>query len=796
MPATRLFISYARIDLQKIVEIVPILRSGGFDPWWDDRIEPGDVFKEVLAERIDASDGIVYMLSPDSVESEWCRWEMDQAYIRKKTLIPILIRKGTKIPDEIGGMHYLDLSEGISLNDVAKLVGKLARIQQSCPLMGSVKEPRGLPSRVIRPLPIEYKTLGQAYFQPLQNSMKMFDWMEDNTIFDYQTPIIGIDFGTTNSSVAVWRNCSSQLIPNEIGEVSTPSAVAIACDGTPVVGEDAIEVIRSRPDRGVLEVKRLLRVNPKDHSDQEVIIIDDIAYTTIHFAAFVIRKLKKDAELFLGVRCSNVVLSAPAYFDEAQLLALKKAAELAGLFVRRIVPEPVAACMGMADTLKENQNWIVYDLGGGTFDASALECDDGIVEVITINGNTNLGGADFDRALVDYCVNEFRKSTGLNLAGNLPALMRIRASVERAKIALSDLKEVKVRVPHVISTSEVCLDLCVELSRSRCSELTQNLVDGTLSILDETIYASGKSSHEFHLLIVGRAARAAGVSVPLKDRFDDRLVYAPDQVVALGVAVQAGVLSGQVKGVLLLSGIANTIRVEIEQGSTTPLLLKDACIPAKASILLVPQNEKSNSSKIRIMAGESSWSARNLLLCEMTAPNYIDGFPTWPWIVILDIDANSTMHISVRGKNSEVICKNELYYFSAGMLSNSGEYLSDGPEDGVQMGNPVEQPTIPGDLCSNIREIRLWIWEIAANITSVKSYDDPRDNWGLSLKKWMKDNPGQDVPDIFSEKYWVPIDLIVDALERLCRLDLSSVRRSKSVEEIANKSFALFSAVR
>jgi hypothetical protein len=375
----RLFVSFAHVDEVRVAALAQVLAAAGFEPWWDDHLELGEDWKAELIRQIGACDAFLYVASGDSVESEWCRWELAQATALSKFIVPIIVRPGTELPRAISNLQYLDASAGSDTDDVARLVDRLARLKQTGVSDATFRPAslRGFPARFTRPLPKTYRTIAQGYLRPAAPNMYGYEWAR--RYFDMSEkkgPIIGIDFGTTTSVVALHYGDRIALVTNDLGETSTPSAVAIAEDGTPLVGRRALDFLIRRPERGVLEVKRLFgREMTKKLGGPPVLEVDGISYSPVDLAAFVLSKLRTDAEAFVGAPVRKAVLAAPASFDQTQLVALMKAARLAGLDVMRVLSEPVAACMGVTKgTRKRDALTLVYDLGGGTFDVSIVDC--------------------------------------------------------------------------------------------------------------------------------------------------------------------------------------------------------------------------------------------------------------------------------------------------------------------------------------------------------------------------------------------------------------------------------------
>jgi molecular chaperone DnaK len=793
----RLFLSYARVDAIPVGELAAVLRAAGFDPWWDDRLEPGDDWKAELKRRIAACGAFLYLLSPDSVESEWCGWELAQAAQLGKAIMPILVRAGTPLPTAVAHLQYLDASGGLRNIDVARLVGKLGRIDQQ-----HIREPvahhhspAGIPARFRRPLPKNYRTIAQAYLQPLSGDLPLYQRAEaPPSQLPPTSSFIGIDFGTTMSSVAVEHEGEVELIPNNFGETSTPSAVAIATDGTVLVGQHAVNLLMQRPERGVLEVKRLFGDDLlKEFGGPPVLVVDGAAYTPLHLAGFIFRKLREDAESYLQRAVRDSVLAAPAYFDASQCGDLVRAAQLAGLRALRVIPEPVAACMGVMRAAKDDVCALVYDLGGGTFDASVVEVSDGVFEVKAVNGDTRLGGADFDRTIVDYCVEVFRDRTGVDISHDPIALMRIRESAERAKIALSSVRASTISVPFIAASGARSLHLNVELTRTRFNELTHALIEQTEYLSRAAVEDAGLTTSEIQkVLVVGRAARASGIHQALEDIFEHRLQAAPDHVVALGAALQGGVLSGDVKNWLLLDSLAHTIRVQVVGGRSIPLLVRNKSIPYRVELTLRAQGPEQTKMVVLILAGESSWASQNLPLVNLRV-DCVTPLASYGHLVLrLEIDANSVAEVTVRGMDGSLKAKE-----ICSLRGNSQDRVPPRqqpapPEEALLPAAiyPVRFGSFPNPEGVDVLLAQRWLSRTLTELILKGGHaGTARGRFG-QMKAWLRANPHSPVPADFADDRMLQIfdierELMVDALEQRFRMDLTAVRYCSSINSMA-----------
>ena len=649
----RLFVSYAHVDTVRIADLGRRLAEGGLEPWWDDRLQVGDDWKGELRRQISSCEAFLCAVSADFNESQWCQWELVQAIALSKFIVPVLVRPGSVLPRTIAGLQYLDLSGNVSDQDVTGLVDRLARLKQNGALNASADSlsPHGSPSRFVQALPRTYRTVAQGYLRPESPEMHRVVWPEvpdgDESAVDPR--VVGIDFGTTTCAVAIYEEGELRLVPNDLGESITPSAVAIALDGTPLVGSRALEFLLRRPERGVVEPKRLLgREVAKEFGGAVVLEVDGISYRPVDLVALVLQKLRLDASLHFGAAIRKAVLTAPAHFDPTQLAALSHAARLAGWQVLRQLTEPVAACLGEQRRLSDGP-MLVYDLGGGTFDVSVVDMTPDVCAVMAVNGDTALGGVDFDRVLVDHCAAEFAATTGIDLRGNAAALIRVREAAEEAKIQLSSAREVTISVPFVVSGPAGALSLDVSLTRTRYNELTHDLVARTIDLTRIALEDSGDTAGragDIPALIVGRATRTPSVRAALDDFFHGRMLAAPDHVVAFGAAVQAGILSGELKDKLLIDVTAHTLRVQIAGGRTEPCLVRHTSIPTIQTLKLAAQTGSQRSMVVQVLCGESSWPEKNLPLLRLDCPliQQARGQPAQVEVTF-DIDANGILRV-------------------------------------------------------------------------------------------------------------------------------------------------------
>lgn len=603
----RLFISYARIDSQHATELVGILRVGGHQPWFDEAILPGQDWKAILLKEIKSCEAFIYILTPQSIASQWCQWEFNQALTHSKPIVPVLIREA-QLPPAIQRLHYANFTQGANNKAVSQLMGGLAKIAeenlqramsiapQDAP--GYFSNPAGIPAQVA--WTDKRYTSSQRYMRdfsqlPLAQPTRLAVSKPEN----HAGGIIGIDFGTSNSLVAVIENGIPVIINNRYGRQKTPSAVGIDLSGKVIVGEAALQFALEHPERCVIEVKRLLGTNL-------VLEVDGQAYTPKLLASFVIEQLKLDAEEYRGGTNSGAVLTAPAYYTRNQIKEIKDAAYLAGLNVYRIIAEPTAASLVLGSS-EDSELVLVYDLGGGTFDVSILEIVDGFYDVKAINGDINLGGVDFDTRIIDYCIHQFRNKTNIDLMHNHVARMRIRDAAERAKIVLSTTQHAVLKVPYIYGDSRGTYDMEVELSLDQYESLTGDLVDKTIECCEQALQDAKLSTSEVNKLIcVGLSTRTPLVQKRLFDllgKKPDRKVD-PDTIVAAGAAIQGGILRGDVRDTLMVNVTSRTLSIETVGGTKAPMIKRNTTIPISMSETFTTSRDHQTKAKIHVLEGE------------------------------------------------------------------------------------------------------------------------------------------------------------------------------------------------
>ena len=467
--------------------------------------------------------------------------------------------------------------------------------------------------------------------------------------------IIGIDLGTTNSCVSVIEGGEPVVIPNAEGARTTPSVVAFSKDGERMVGNVAKRQAITNPEKTISSIKRHMG------SDYKV-NIDGKAYTPQEISAIILQKLKADAEAYLGEKVTEEVITVPAYFTDSQRQATKDAGKIAGLDVKRIINEPTAAALAFGIDKEDDQKVMVYDLGGGTFDVSIIEMGDGVQEVLATAGNNHLGGDDFDKKIMDYIVAQFKNETGIDLSNDKMAMQRVKEAAEKAKIDLSGMTTAQISLPFITADATGPKHLETTLTRAKFNEMTADLVEATMGPVRQAMQDSGLSMNDIDkILLVGGSTRIPAVQEAIQ-KFSDKEPFKginPDECVAMGAALQGGVLGGDVKGLLLLDVTPLSLGIETMGGVNTVIIERNTTIPTKKSQIFSTAADNQTSVEVHVLQGEREFAKDNKTLGMFHLDGILPARRGVPQIeVTFDVDANGIVHVSAKdlgtGKQQEI----------------------------------------------------------------------------------------------------------------------------------------------
>jgi molecular chaperone DnaK len=644
--APYIFVSYSHRDSSIVYLELKTLNSLGYRIWYDESINPGNDWSEEIAKAINKSAYFIVFISPNAVESKNVRNEINFALQKNKTFLAVHIFE-TNLPD------------GLELN-ISRLQAIIKYQMDDYTYLKKIE--KALPDNVMEYQKNKnetdqwYQRVAEQENEIAQNNSGVKHQNGEEVALNknssdqrYTRKVLGIDLGTTNSCMAVMENGVAIVIPNIEGGRTTPSVVGFSKIGKKMVGHVAKRQAVTYPDHTVVSIKRRIGTDYK-------LTIGDRQYTPTGILAFILTKMKADAESYLRENISRIVITASVYFSESQRQVLKEAARMAGLEVLRTINAPTAAALAYGINKEEAHTILVYDLGGGTFDVSILELGDGVFEVKAMSGQNRLGGDDFDERVVNWMVEKFKKENSVDLRDNRMAMQRLKEAAEKAKIELSELTSTVINLPYITLVNDSPKQLNFILTRVKFEELIHDLVEATSGPTKRALADAGLEPKDVDkVILVGGSTRIPAVQEMVK-KITGKEPYRGvnlDEAVAVGAAIYGGILVGDVKNIVLLDAIPFSLGLETSGGVFTRIIDRNTTIPTVKSQIFTTVVDNQPSVDIHILQGERPMAADNITLGQFR----LDGIPPAPCglpqiEVTFDIDANEIIHVSAKDKGT------------------------------------------------------------------------------------------------------------------------------------------------
>jgi len=661
----KLFISYARLDRHRVDDLVSLFRKTDHSVWYDYRLLPGQTWQQVLSNQIKDCDVFVATLSDRALASEWCQWELSQAFTSKKRILPIALSSDITIPDILNALHVANFTDLTTTSDLDRILGGLAHINSelSSTFFPDISPlPKGRPSRDEW---LDQHKQNSAHMH-LSHTLARLERNQTPSLDNFQSAasdsfsgFIGIDFGTSTSLCAVFIDDQLTVIPNRFGNTSTSSAIYIHDDGSFSIGESAVKAALRDPRHAVLQVKRLFGTDALFRAYGK-------NYTAPQLAAEIIKTLVEDCNNYLGAPCRDAVITAPAYFTETQLDDLRIAYQLAGINIKRVIAEPSAACLSFRRYIEKDGIVVVFDIGGGTFDVSIIEVVDiegeMQVEVLSISGHDKLGSSDYDQAIVNYCIDCFMDQTGVDLTNNLVAQMRLRDAAEFAKIQLTSSTKTVIHVPIIHADASGSYDLTIPFTVNDFEDLTEHLTSRIMDCCKDAMDDAWTDQNFSSLFLIGQASRTPLIRKQAEKLFKCKanLKVEPDQAVVFGAAIQGYKLSNTANGVvtnnvLLLDVTSHALGITLLNGVTEILIRKNTTIPTKAVGVFKTTRDKQTHAIINVIQCSDESAKKNLVLSRIVFPD-ITPMPAGKSVVevTFGIDQNSKLIVKITDERSSV----------------------------------------------------------------------------------------------------------------------------------------------